>query len=187
MPWFIGRLVEMLANNPPGFFLEAAEHTLYAMAVVILIARPAAIILQRLIINQAIVPPFTTLIRWQSHWHVVRQSLAFFQNDFAGRISNRVMQAGHALRETIVSLIRSVLHIFAYCLGAAGLMLAQGSAPCRTHLDLGRALCRAARLDGAKTARTLTQGLGGALAGDRQGRRQLHQYPDRQALRAGEG
>jgi ATP-binding cassette, subfamily B, multidrug efflux pump len=125
VPWFIGQLVEMLANNPPGRFFDVAEGTLYVMAAVILGLRPAAMILQRLIINQAIVPPFTTLIRWQSHWHVVRQSLSFFQNDFAGRISNRVMQAGHAIRETVVSLIRSVLHIFAYCLGAAGLMLAQ--------------------------------------------------------------
>jgi ATP-binding cassette, subfamily B, multidrug efflux pump len=125
VPWFVGKLVEYLADNPPARFFEVAGGTLMLMAAVILVIRPVAMILQRLVINQAIVPPFTTLIRWQSHWHVVRQSLTFFQNDFAGRISNRVMQAGHALRETVVSLIRSVLHILAYCLGAAGLMLAQ--------------------------------------------------------------
>ena len=44
-------------------------------------------------------PSFTNLIRWQNHWHVVRQSWTFFQNDFAGRIANRVMQTGPALRE----------------------------------------------------------------------------------------
>jgi ATP-binding cassette subfamily B multidrug efflux pump len=42
------------------------------------------------------------MIRWQSHWHVVRQSWTFFQNDFAGRIANRVMQTGPALRESTV-------------------------------------------------------------------------------------
>ena len=31
------------------------------------------------------------MIRWQNHWHVVRQSWTFFQNDFAGRIANGVM------------------------------------------------------------------------------------------------
>jgi ATP-binding cassette subfamily B multidrug efflux pump len=41
---------------------------------------------------ERLVPGATSLIRWQSHWHVVRQSWPFFQNDFAGRIANRVMQ-----------------------------------------------------------------------------------------------
>ena len=33
---------------------------------------------------------------------MVRQGWAFFQNDFAGRIANRVMQTGPALRESMV-------------------------------------------------------------------------------------
>ena len=48
-------------------------------------------------------------IRWQNHWHVVRQSWAFFQNDFAGRIANRVMQTGPAMRESVVALITARL------------------------------------------------------------------------------
>ena len=67
------------------------------MAFVLLIARPAAMLLQHLVTNQAINPGFTNLVRWQNHWHVVRQSWTFFQNDFAGRIANRVMQTGPAL------------------------------------------------------------------------------------------
>jgi hypothetical protein len=50
----------------------------------------------------------TSLIRWQSHWHVVRQSWPFFQNDFAGRIANRVMQTSNAVRESVVSSIVSM-------------------------------------------------------------------------------
>ena len=64
------------------------------MALVVLVARPCVALARYLITNQAIAAPFTGLIRWQAHWHVVRQSWAFFQNDFAGRISNRVMQTG---------------------------------------------------------------------------------------------
>ena len=40
-------------------------------------------------------------MRWQSHWHVIRQSWTFFQNDFAGRIGNKVIQAGEALEITV--------------------------------------------------------------------------------------
>ena len=43
--------------------------------------------------NNAIVPGVVSRIRWLSHWHVVRQSWAFFQNDFAGRVAQRDAEA----------------------------------------------------------------------------------------------
>jgi ATP-binding cassette subfamily B multidrug efflux pump len=64
------------------------------------------------------------LIRWQSHWHVVRQSWPFFQNDFAGRIANRVMQTASSLRESAMSSIRAVWYIGVYGVTAFGLMMA---------------------------------------------------------------
>ena len=64
------------------------------MAAVLLVLRPAAFIIQHLVMNQAIAANVSNRIRWQNHWHVVRQSWAFFQNDFAGRIATRVMQTG---------------------------------------------------------------------------------------------
>jgi ABC-type multidrug transport system fused ATPase/permease subunit len=67
-----------------------------------------------LITNQAIAAPFTGLIRWQSHFHVVRQSWAFFQNDFAGRISNRVMQTGPAVRQTLVASVTALWYVLVY-------------------------------------------------------------------------
>jgi ATP-binding cassette subfamily B multidrug efflux pump len=125
VPYFIGKLVEVLAKTPRESLVEAAWPTLALMVFVILVLRPAVIFLQRVISNQTIVPPFNTLIRWQSHYHVARQSLGFFQNDFAGRIANRVMQVGPSVRETIIALMRSVLHILFYGLAAVGLMLVQ--------------------------------------------------------------
>ena len=46
-------------------------------------------------------PNLVDLVRWQSHWHVIRQSWTFFQNDFAGRIGTKVMQAGEAIEMTV--------------------------------------------------------------------------------------
>jgi ATP-binding cassette subfamily B multidrug efflux pump len=62
------------------------------------------------------------LIRWQSHWHVVRQSWTFFQNDFAGRIANRIMQTGPALRESVVAGTNAVWYILVYGTSAVALM-----------------------------------------------------------------
>ena len=125
VPYFIGQLVGILTKTPHDQLIASAGPTLLYMAFIIGVARPVANILMRMLTNQGIVPAFNTLIRWQSHFHVVRQSISFFQSDFAGRIANRVMQAGHALRETLVALVRSVLYILIYGLSAAGLLLSQ--------------------------------------------------------------
>ncbi len=81
---------------------------------VLLLLRPAALLAQYGITNQAIAANLMNLIRWQSHWHVVRQSWTFFQNDFAGRVATRVMQVGPALRESVVSATNAVWYIVVY-------------------------------------------------------------------------
>jgi ATP-binding cassette subfamily B multidrug efflux pump len=118
VPWFIGRIVSLVTKTPPDRFFAVAWPWLAGMAVVVLVMRPLATLMRYLINNQAIAAPFTGLIRWQSHWHVVRQSWAFFQNDFAGRIANRVMQTAPSLRSTITATINTVWYIFVYGVSA---------------------------------------------------------------------
>ena len=67
--------------------------------------------LHDLLVNQAIVPSLTNRIRWQNHRYVIRQSLGFFQNDFAGRIANRIMQTGAALRESAVQIVDAIWYV----------------------------------------------------------------------------
>jgi ATP-binding cassette, subfamily B, multidrug efflux pump len=114
VPWFMGRVVTMVTKTPPDQFFAVSWPWLLGMAVVVLIIRPVVTLTRYLINNQAIAAPFTGLVRWQSHWHVVRQSWAFFQNDFAGRISNRVMQTGPSVRSTITATITTVWYILVY-------------------------------------------------------------------------
>ncbi len=71
-----------------------------------------------LVKHQMIGGSFTTLIRWQSHAYVLRQSLGFFQNDFAGRVANKVMQSGPAVRESVVQAIDAVWFVAVYWLTA---------------------------------------------------------------------
>ena len=61
--------------------------------------------------NLALVPSLTAMVRWQNYRYVLRQSLSFFQNDFAGRIAQKVMQTGPALRETVTSADRRHLDV----------------------------------------------------------------------------
>src|SRR5205807_1396485 len=117
----------LVTHIPPERFLAETWPWLVVMALVVLVARPSVTFIRYLITNQAIAAPFTGLIRWQAHWHVVRQSWAFFQNDFAGRIANRVMQTGPAIRETLVALLTSVWYIMVY--GTTALILLASADP----------------------------------------------------------
>ena len=122
IPVFIGKLVRLMQATDRAAALSDAMPLLMAMAVLILVGRPLALMMDSLVRNNAVVPGVTSLIRWQSHWHVVRQSWPFFQNDFAGRIANRVMQTSNALRDCVVSSIRAVWYILVYGLSALFLM-----------------------------------------------------------------
>jgi ATP-binding cassette subfamily B multidrug efflux pump len=122
IPLFIGRLVRLMEAPDRAAALEAAMPMLLGMGAAVLIGRPLALLLDSLVRNNAVVPGVTSLIRWQSHWHVVRQGWPFFQNDFAGRIANRVMQTSNAVRESVVSCIRAVWYIIVYGLSALVLM-----------------------------------------------------------------
>ena len=123
IPVFIGRLVALMESADRQAAFDAALPLLVTMALLVLIGRPLALLADSLVRNNAVVPGVTSLIRWQSHWHVVRQSWPFFQNDFAGRIANRVMQTSNALRECVVSSIRAIWYIAIYGISALVLMI----------------------------------------------------------------
>ncbi len=124
IPVFMGRIVTLITSSRPETLFATYWPPLAGMALVLLVLRPLALTMQNIMANQAIAANVTTLIRWQSHWHVVRQSWTFFQNDFAGRIANRVMQTGPAIRESLVALLTAVWYILVYGTSAVLLLTA---------------------------------------------------------------
>jgi ATP-binding cassette subfamily B multidrug efflux pump len=127
IPVFMGRIVTLVTSSHPETLWADNWPALLGMAVVLLLLRPLAQMAQNLVSNQAIAVNVANMIRWQSHFHVARQSWAFFQNDFAGRIANRVMQTGPAVRESLVALITGVWYILVY--GTAALILLASADP----------------------------------------------------------
>ncbi len=122
---FIGSLVDMMkSSETPDAFLARHGWALSGMAFVALVARPIVSTVHDLIKNQIIAPSLSNRIRWQTHRYVLRQSLGFFQNDFAGRIANKIMQTGPALRDSIVQLIDALWYALVQFLGAAVLFVA---------------------------------------------------------------
>jgi len=117
---FVGSLVDMMrgAQSPAQFWSDHGT-TLLVMAGVALIARPAVSTAHELIKNQLIAAPVANRVRWLTHRYVLRQSLGFFQNDFAGRVANKVIQTGPALRESVVQVIDAIWYATVQWVGAA--------------------------------------------------------------------
>jgi ATP-binding cassette subfamily B multidrug efflux pump len=122
IPLFIGRLVSLMEAPDRLAAVQEQWPLLVGMVVLVLVVRPLVLLADIAIRHMVLIPGATSLIRWQSHWHVIRQSWPFFQNDFAGRIANRVMQTAHALRESVMASIRAVWYIGAYGVMAYALM-----------------------------------------------------------------
>ena len=122
IPLFIGHLVSLMEATDRQAALAREWPLLLGMVGLVLVIRPLVLLADVAIRHNALIPGATALIRWQSHWHVVRQSWPFFQNDFAGRIANRVMQTANALRESVMAGIRAVWYILVYGISALVLM-----------------------------------------------------------------
>ncbi len=121
--WYMGRVVDLLAGAERATFW--AEHGLELLlaAGFILILRPLLQALDVLLLNNAILPNFGALIRWRAHAHVLRQSVGWFENDFAGRIANRIMQTPPAAGEAVFQVFDALSFALAYILGAAVLLM----------------------------------------------------------------
>ncbi len=115
---FLGRIVDLIQVTPTGALFQLHGTELAWMAVVTLILRPLFNSLHDLLVHQSITPGLTNLIRWQNHRYVLKQSLGFFQNDFAGRIAQRIMQTGNSLRDSAVQAVDALWHVLIYAISS---------------------------------------------------------------------
>ncbi len=117
--WFVGKIIDILASTDRiegwGGLIDRHGIALLLMFLAIFIGRTLVLSLAALVEEQAIVPGFNNLVRWQAHSVVYRQSLAFFQNDFSGRIVTKVWATGQALGDFMVTLLQAVWFSLVYC------------------------------------------------------------------------
>ncbi|HEX5263914.1 MAG TPA: ABC transporter ATP-binding protein, partial [Phenylobacterium sp.] len=120
---FMGGLVDWLAKSDRATFFHAHGHDLLVMGAVVLVLMPVMQIGWQLTFNQGLFGNFPMMGRWRMHRYLLRQSVAFFQDDMAGRIANTVMQTALAVRETITKVIDLAVYIGVYFIGSVLLML----------------------------------------------------------------
>jgi ATP-binding cassette subfamily B multidrug efflux pump len=124
--WFVGRLVDVLDTVPKdaGWDGLIAAHggELAAMALVMLAGRFIVVTIGALVEEQVIVLNFFNMVRWQAYAHIARQSLSFFQNDFAGRIVTKVWSAGQSTGDLLTSLLQVVWFMVIYTISTMALV-----------------------------------------------------------------
>ncbi len=130
---FLGSIVDWLSEQNRDTFLQTEGWKLAGMAFMVLVALPALIFVNSLMTHQTLMGNYPMRIRWLVHRYLLRQSMAFYQDEFAGRIATKLMQTALAVRECVIKLIDVLNYICVYFIGT---LLLVGNADWRLILPL---------------------------------------------------
>jgi len=120
--FYSGRVIDMMETSGAGAVWVDHGVELILAAFFVLFARPLIIGLNHLLLEQSLVSNMQEQARWRAHKHMLGQSSSFFQNDFAGRLANRVMQMGPATEDTVYMFFEGIFYALVYVLGAIVLL-----------------------------------------------------------------
>ena len=115
---FIGNLVDLLSAADRDTFWEVNATKLILMGVLVLLVLPILNFISEAISHQGLRGAFAMRIRWLAHRYVLRQSMDFFHNDYAGRVATKVMQAALGVRDAVMKITEVVVYVTVYFVGA---------------------------------------------------------------------
>lgn len=121
---FLGSIVDWLASSDPEGFLAREWVRLAWMGGMVLIGLPLIVLIDSLIMHQTLLGNYPMVARWQMHRYLLRQSLNFFANEFAGRVATKVMQTSLAVRESVMALLDVFVYVAVYFLAMIGMVAA---------------------------------------------------------------
>ena len=111
---FLGDLVNWLEKGNRETFLADNWQALAGMSVVLLVLRPLLETAWQLLFHQGLMGTYPMSIRWRVHRYLLRQSISFYQNDFAGRIANKLMQTALGVREVVTRIADILIYVAVY-------------------------------------------------------------------------
>ena len=119
---FMGKVVDWLSHYSPDALMAEKGVALAGMALMLVL-----FIVWRFFTNtvrlQTLQGVFPMRLRWNFHRLMLGQSLSFYQDEFAGRVSAKVMQTALAVREVVMTLADMVVYVLVYFL-TTGVILA---------------------------------------------------------------
>jgi ATP-binding cassette subfamily B multidrug efflux pump len=115
---FVGDVVNWLSSADRATFLQTDGWKLFGMAAVALVALPCLVLISALTMHQTLLGNFPQRIRWMAHRYLLRQSMTYFQDEFAGRIAAKLMQTSLAVREVVMKILDMLVYVSVYFTGA---------------------------------------------------------------------
>jgi len=116
----VGWFVDLLATQSPETLFRDHGLMLAGAALLVLVVRPIVYFANHAIVDQVVVPQITNQIRWRNHVYTLGHALGYFQNDFAGRLSSRVIQAGQSIRGATIEIIDDLWYALVFASVAIG-------------------------------------------------------------------
>ncbi|KZN52215.1 ABC transporter ATP-binding protein [Pseudoalteromonas luteoviolacea] len=111
---FMGTLVDWMQTMDPQQLFNDKSDTLLIMALITLIAIPLLVFVHSAFLHQSLLGNYPMSIRWLAHRYLLKQSMSFYQDDYAGRISTKLMQTSLAIREAVMKLLDVLVYIVVY-------------------------------------------------------------------------
>ncbi|MGB3643957.1 MAG: ABC transporter ATP-binding protein [Mesorhizobium sp.] len=130
---FLGRIVDWLSAQNRETFLQTEGWKLAVMAFIVVVVLPGMALLQSLVHDQTLMGNYPMRIRWDVHRYLLKQSMSFYQDEFAGRIATKLMQTALAVRECVVKVIDVLNYVIVYFLG---MLVIVGSSDWRLAMPL---------------------------------------------------
>ncbi len=121
---FVGNLVDWLASSDRDTFWETYKYKLIFVSALTLIVLPCLKFLYESITHQGLLGNFAMRTRWQAHRYLLRQSIEFYQNDFAGRVAAKMMQTSLGVRDAVIKVTEVMLYVVVYFTSAVILFAA---------------------------------------------------------------
>ncbi|GGA65152.1 multidrug ABC transporter ATP-binding protein [Neiella marina] len=120
----VGVLVDWLTTVEPSAIIDQHGWKLIVIGVLVAIGIPLLELLGSTIKHQTLLGNYPMRIRWLAHNFLLQQSMEFYQNDLAGRLSTKVMQTALAVRETVMKVLDVMLYVSVYFFSMVGLVAA---------------------------------------------------------------
>ncbi|KYN87849.1 multidrug ABC transporter ATP-binding protein [Vibrio cidicii] len=119
---YMGQLVDILGSQSRETFWTDQTETLCTMALLVCVVMPCLAFFHSMIMHQTLLGNYPMSIRWLVHRYLLKQSVGFFQRDFAGRVATKVMQSSLAVRETVMKLVDVMVYISVYFVSMVWMM-----------------------------------------------------------------
>ena len=119
---FMGNIVDWLGKSTPQTFFAEHGWALFGMTLVLLLS-----VVWRFFNStvhlQTLQGVFPMRLRWNFHRLMLAQSLGFYQDEFAGRVSAKVMQTALAVREVVLTTVGMVVYVLVYFLSTGVILV----------------------------------------------------------------